>query len=83
VNPGKSSLIDRSFAASSHAPVDHMLTEAQFASIFPAVPQAKRRAFLPLLIAAMEEFEINTRTRVAAFLAQVVDESQGSDLRSD
>lgn len=52
-----------------------MLTEGLFARLFPACPAPKRKAYLPLLIAALNEFGINTRARLAAFVAQVGHES--------
>jgi predicted chitinase len=39
------------------------------------LPEAKRNAYLPFLAKAMEEHEINTPLRAAAFLAQIAHES--------
>ncbi|MGB8510236.1 MAG: glycoside hydrolase family 19 protein, partial [Pyrinomonadaceae bacterium] len=52
-----------------------MISAAQFRKIFPHCPKALARTLLPLLVAAMIEFEITTRRRAAAFLAQVGHES--------
>jgi putative chitinase len=51
------------------------LTADQLKAIFPTLPRAKRDAYLPLLVSAMEEFAITTRRRACAFLAQVGHES--------
>lgn len=51
------------------------LDDKQLKRIFPTLPAAKRATYSPLLIAAMEEFAINTRRRACAFLAQVGHES--------
>lgn len=51
------------------------ITETQLKRIFPTLSRAKRAAYLPLLVAAMEEFAITTRKRACAFLAQVGHES--------
>ena len=51
-----------------------MLTVEQLRRICP-MPGARAAALLPLLIAAMIEFKITTRTRVAAFLSQCGHES--------
>lgn len=42
----------------------------------PALPMTKAAQMLPYLQAAMDEFEINTRLRVCAFVAQLGHESQ-------
>ena len=54
-----------------------MLTEDQLKKIMPrlAKQEGKVKAFLPELIKAMEEGEINTPKRIAAFLAQIALES--------
>jgi putative chitinase len=52
-----------------------MLTTRQLQSIMPAVPAARREAFLPFLQAAMTEFAIEAPARAAAFLAQLAHES--------
>jgi putative chitinase len=43
----------------------------------PATPQERLELFLEPLLAAMEEFDINTPQRQAAFLAQIAHESGG------
>jgi putative chitinase len=57
-----------------------MITLKQFGQIFPTLPTDKRASYLHVLVAAMIEFQITTRTRAAAFLAQLGHES--NDLRS-
>lgn len=57
-----------------------MLTESQFADLFPTLSPTLRKAYLPFLVAAMREFGIDTRLRAAAYLAQVGHES--NDLRN-
>jgi putative chitinase len=52
-----------------------ILSDADLARIMPNLPSAKRAEYLPHLQSAMDEFEINTPLRVAAFLAQVAHES--------
>jgi putative chitinase len=52
-----------------------MLSEDQLASIMPNLPSSKRADYLPHLQRAMDEFDINTPLRMAAFLAQVAHES--------
>jgi predicted chitinase len=51
------------------------LTEQALAQIMPNLRAEKRAAFFPFLTRAMEEFEINTPARQAAFLAQLAHES--------
>ena len=51
------------------------LTEDQLRRIMPGANPARLALFLPNLQAAMDEFEINTPLRVAAFLAQLAHES--------
>lgn len=51
------------------------LTLAQLRQIMPTAPEARLSAYLPHLVAAMDECEINTPTRRAAFLAQIAHES--------
>ena len=51
------------------------ISDTQLKRIFPTLSRAKCRAYLPLLVAAMEEFGISTRKRACAFLAQVGHES--------
>jgi putative chitinase len=53
-----------------------MITEAQLSQIMPNLRPPRRAACLPALVRAMEEFEINTPLRAAAFLAQLAHESQ-------
>jgi putative chitinase len=52
-----------------------MPTEAELAAIMPALPAAKRQLFLPVLQQAIEEFDILSAARQAAFLAQLAHES--------
>ncbi len=51
------------------------ITDAQLAKIMPQLRSQKRAEYLPLLLKAMDEFEINTPLRVAAFVAQLAHES--------
>src|SRR5829696_478920 len=41
----------------------------------PDLPENKARAYLPLIQASMDEFEINTRIRVCAYLSTLGHES--------
>lgn len=52
-----------------------MITAEQFKRVFPNCPAGKAATYRPLLVAAMLEFQITTRKRAAAFLAQVGHES--------
>lgn len=52
-----------------------MITENALRRIMPNLNQAKCQAYLPFMQQAMEEFEINTLLREAAFLAQIAHES--------
>jgi putative chitinase len=52
-----------------------MITETQLSQIMPNLKPARRAECLPALVRAMEEFEINTPLRAAAFLAQLAHES--------
>lgn len=52
-----------------------MVTPQILTGIMPHLKADRRDAFLPHLQAAMEEFEINTPLRQAAFLAQLAHES--------
>lgn len=52
------------------------LTEDTLRQIMPRVPQDKLKLYLPHLQRAMDEFQINTPARQAAFLAQVAHESR-------
>ena len=52
-----------------------LITEAQLAKIMPHSKASNRTTFLAPLNIAMEEFEINTPPRIAAFLAQLAHES--------
>lgn len=51
------------------------LTDKQLSAIMPNLKPALVTAYLPYLNAAMEEAAINTKARVAAFLAQIAHES--------
>jgi predicted chitinase len=52
-----------------------MITEDQLRRIMPGANSARLTQFFPHLQAAMDEFEINTPLRAAAFLAQLAHES--------
>jgi putative chitinase len=52
-----------------------MLTDNQLQQIMPHLPAKKRQLCLPPLLSALEEFEIKSMLRMAAFLAQVAHES--------
>lgn len=52
-----------------------MIDENALARIMPNLPAAKRAQFFPFLQQAMDEFQINTPLRAAAFLAQLAHES--------
>jgi predicted chitinase len=51
------------------------LTDLQLAKIMPKLPPTKRALYLPFLNSAMQQHEINTPRRAAAFLAQLCHES--------
>lgn len=51
------------------------ITLQELRAAMPALPQRKAEVFLPYLNAAMVEFDINTKPRIAAFLAQLAHES--------
>lgn len=53
-----------------------MLTAAQLSQIMPNLKPDRLAACLPPLQQAMDEFQINTPLRIAAFLAQLAHESQ-------
>lgn len=52
-----------------------MLTDSQLQQIMPALPAAKREAYLPFLNAIMPMYGIESPAREAAFLAQIAHES--------
>jgi putative chitinase len=52
-----------------------MIEDNALARIMPNLAAAKRAQYLPFLQQAMEEFQINTPLRAAAFLAQLAHES--------
>jgi putative chitinase len=52
-----------------------MVSDNHLAEIMPNLSSAKRALYMPFLQQALEEFEINTPLRLAAFLAQVAHES--------
>jgi putative chitinase len=54
-----------------------MITDDELRRILPGLPADKRAEILPNLQAAMDEFQINTRAREAAFIAQIAHESGG------
>src|SRR5919107_965133 len=51
------------------------ITDGMLRDIMPNLPAAKRQLYLPYLNKAMQEFEIGTYLRAAAFLAQLAHES--------
>ncbi|HMV87177.1 MAG TPA: hypothetical protein PLD20_20780 [Blastocatellia bacterium] len=54
-----------------------LLTTAQLRKIMPGLAEATAASFLPHLLKALAEFEINTPVRMTAFLAQIGHESGG------
>ena len=52
-----------------------MITLDQLRHIMPLLSEAKAAAILPTLKAAMEEWQISSPLRMAAFLAQLAEES--------
>lgn len=54
-----------------------MINLYQLTQIMPHLPASKANQYLPHLLGAMLEFEINTPLRAAAFLAQLAHESVG------
>ena len=52
-----------------------ILTVSDLRRIAPEIPGGKANLYLPYLIQAAGEFEINTPVRLAAFLAQITHES--------
>ena len=54
-----------------------MINAAQLKAIIPRIPQSRVDVYLEPLNQAMEEFQVNTRRRRAAFIAQVAHESGG------
>jgi spore coat assembly protein SafA len=73
--PGQQINIPQSTVKSIESAGDAALSDGQLKTIMPKLPKAKRAIYLPLLIAAMAEFKINTLLRKAAFLAQLAHES--------
>jgi putative chitinase len=57
------------------APVPRNLTAAQLRAIMPELPEARARECIPYLNQAMQQAQIDTRLRRAAFLAQLAVES--------
>jgi putative chitinase len=55
----------------------NMISDDELRRILPGLPADKRAEILPNLQAAMDEFDINTRAREAAFIAQIAHESGG------
>jgi putative chitinase len=53
------------------------ITDEQFRLIAPSLTPAQRSTYLPNLNAAMQQFEINTVGRIAAFISRLLVESQG------
>jgi putative chitinase len=54
-----------------------MITDDELRQILPGLPQNKRAEFIPHLQSAITEFDITTRLREAAFIAQIAHESTG------
>lgn len=54
-----------------------LLTIAQLRKTMPNLTEVTAASFLPHLLKALDEFEINTPVRIAAFLAQIGHESGG------
>lgn len=52
-----------------------MITDDELKKIMPLCPSARRGEYLPFIQKAMQEFEITTHLREAAFLAQLAHES--------
>jgi putative chitinase len=52
-----------------------MLTDSALHKIMPTLPEAKRQLYLPFINKVMEIYEINTKLRASAFLAQITHES--------
>lgn len=52
-----------------------ILTETQLVKIMPLAAKQRAIVHLPHIIGTLEEFSINTRLRIAAFLAQIAHES--------
>jgi putative chitinase len=52
-----------------------LVSDNHLAEIMPNLSSAKRALYMPFLQQALEEFEINTPLRLAAFLPQVAHES--------
>ncbi|HKX27601.1 MAG TPA: glycoside hydrolase family 19 protein [Blastocatellia bacterium] len=52
-----------------------MVTDNQLKQIMPNLPEEKRTQYLPFLNRVLSKYEINTRLRQAAFLAQTAWES--------
>ena len=52
-----------------------IVSEDQLKKILPNLPFEKCKEYLPFLLQAMNEFEINTPVRVAAFIAQTAHET--------
>ncbi|HVT59483.1 MAG TPA: glycoside hydrolase family 19 protein [Thermoanaerobaculia bacterium] len=51
------------------------LTVDTLVQVMPLLPQDRAAVFLPHLVATLQEFDISTSLRVAAFLAQIAHES--------
>ena len=51
------------------------MTKQQLLEAIPGISHAPIDKYLPFIQAAMDEFEINTKLRIAAFLAQIVHET--------
>lgn len=52
-----------------------MITDGQLQQIMPTLSQSKRQMYLPFMNAIMPMYEINSKLREAAFLAQIAHES--------
>jgi predicted chitinase len=54
-----------------------VISKEQMKRAMPLTPMVTIERYLPFLLATMEEFEINTKPRAAAFLAQLAHETAG------
>jgi putative chitinase len=62
-------------AAATAAQAEDGLTLAQLRAVMTHLPRDRAAAYLPVINAALKEFDINTPRRRAAFLAQIAHES--------
>ena len=55
--------------------MSNLLTEEQLKKICPNISETNLKVYTPLLNAAFENYQINTKERIACFLAQIIHES--------